>query len=125
MQLYDDGQHKYMTPGEHDAFLRAAEAAPREVRTFCGTLVYIGCRITEALELTANWIDLKAEVLAFESPKKRKRGVYRPMPVPPAFLDTLNLVHNLQSVKERKDKGKGVQLRNGAAQPPGAVFVKS
>jgi integrase len=111
MQLYDDdGQRKYLTPGERDAFLKAAEAAPREVRTFCCTLVYTGCRITEALELTADRVDLKAGVLVFESLKKRKRGVYRPVPVPPAFLDTLNLVHNLQSVKKRKDRGKGVPL---------------
>jgi hypothetical protein len=34
MQLYDDdGQRKYLTPGERDAFLKAAEDAPREVRT--------------------------------------------------------------------------------------------
>ncbi len=111
MQLYDDdGQRKYLTPGERDAFLEAAEAAPREVRTVCGTRVYTGCRITEALELTADRIDLKAGVLLFETLKKRKRGVYRPVPVPPVFLDTLNLVHNLQSVKKRKDSGKGVRV---------------
>jgi integrase/recombinase XerD len=111
MQLYDeDGQRKYLTPGERDAFLKAAEDAPREIRTFCGTLVYSGCRITEALELTADRVDLKGGVLVFESLKKRKRGVYRAVPVPPGFLDTLNLVHNLQAVKKRKDRGRGVLL---------------
>jgi len=111
MRLYDeDGQRKYLTPEERDAFLKAAEAAPREVRTFCGTLVYTGCRITQALELTADRVDIKAGVLVLESLKKRRRGVYRPVPVPPAFLHTLNLVHNLQSLKKRKDRGKGVRL---------------
>ena len=76
MQLYDeDGQRKYLTPGERDAFLKAAEDAPREVRTFCATLVYTGCRITEALELTADRVDLKGGLLVLESLKKRKRGV--------------------------------------------------
>lgn len=111
MQLYDDdGQRKYLTPGERGAFLKAAEDAPREVRTFCGTLVYTGCRITEALELTADRIDMKGGVLVLESLKKRKRGVYRAVPVPPVFLDTLNLVHNLRAVKKRKDRGRGVRL---------------
>jgi integrase/recombinase XerD len=111
MQLYDDeGARKYLTPGERDAFLKAAEDAPREVRTFCGTLVYAGCRITEALQLTADRVDLKGGVLVFESLKKRKRGVYRAVPVPPVFLDTLNLVHNLRAVKKRKDRGKGVVM---------------
>jgi integrase len=111
MQLYDDeGQRKYLTPGERDAFLKAAEDAPREVRTFCGTLVYTGCRITEALELTADRVDLKGGVLVLESLKKRKRGVYRAVPVPPVFLDTLNLVHNLRAIKKRKGRGKGVVM---------------
>jgi integrase len=111
MQLYDDdGQRKYLTPGERDAFLKAAEDAPREVRAFCGALAYTGCRITEALELTADPVDMKGGVLVLESLKKRKRGVYRAVPVPPAFLDTLNLVHNLQSLRKRRDRGKGVVL---------------
>ena len=111
MQLYDDdGQRKYLTPGERDAFLKAAENAPREVRTFCGTLVHTGCRISEALELTGDRVDLKGGVLVLESLKKRKRGVYRAVPVPPVFLDTLNLVHHLQSVKARKDRGRRVVL---------------
>lgn len=114
MWLYDeDGQRKYQTPEERDAFLKAAaEAAPREVRTFCGTLVYAGCSITEALELTADRVDIKAGVLVLESLKRRRRGVYRPVPAPPGFLDTLNLVHNLQSVKKRKDRGKNVRVRH-------------
>jgi integrase/recombinase XerD len=111
MQLYNDkGERKYLTPGEREIFLKAAEDAPREVRTFCGTLVHTGCRITEALQLTADRVDLKAGVLVFESLKKRKRGVYRAVPAPPVFLDTLNLVHNLRALKKRKDRGRGVHL---------------
>jgi hypothetical protein len=60
MQLYDHKvQRKYLAPGERVAFLKAAGDAPREVRTFCGTLVYKGCRITEALQLAADRVDLK------------------------------------------------------------------
>ena len=59
--LYDQhGHRKYLTPAERDAFLKAAdESEVREVRTFCATLAYTGCRISEALALTADRIDLK------------------------------------------------------------------
>jgi integrase/recombinase XerD len=113
MDLFDqEGQRKYLTPDEREAFLKAAEGAPREVRTFCATLAYAGCRISEALALTADRVDLKDGVLIFESLKKRKKGVYRAVPVPPAFMDTLNLVHDLRATKKRKDRGRGVHLWN-------------
>jgi integrase len=52
----EDGQRKYLTPEERDAFLKAAEDAPREVRTFCRALVYTGCRIAEAVGAEAKQI---------------------------------------------------------------------
>jgi hypothetical protein len=59
------------------AFVAVAAKAPREVRTFCGTLHATGCRISEALALTARQIDLSGRVVVFESLKKRRRGVFR------------------------------------------------
>jgi integrase/recombinase XerD len=99
MQLYDcAGQRKYLTPAERQEFLRAAECAPREVRTFCETLAHTGCRISEALALTAARVDVGAGVLVFESLKKRRRGIFRAVPVPPRFLQTLEAVHDLGSL---------------------------
>jgi integrase len=96
IQLYDvSGQRKYLTPAERQEFLRAARNAPRDVRTFCETLAHTGCRISEALALTADRVDRGAGVLVFESLKKRRRGIYRAVPVPPAFLRTLESVHDL------------------------------
>ena len=52
MQLFDaEGRRLYCTEEERRAFLAAAAKAPREVRTFCGTLHATGCRISEALAL--------------------------------------------------------------------------
>lgn len=68
--------------GERDAFLREAEQADRTVRTLCMTLTYAGCRLSEALALTVDRVDLAAGVLTFESLKKRRDGVYRSVPVP-------------------------------------------
>jgi integrase/recombinase XerD len=112
--LYNpDGHRKYLTPAERDAFLKAAdEAGEREVRTFCATLAFTGCRISEALALTADRIDLKDGAIFIESAKKRKTGIYRPVPVPPTLLDTLNMVHNIRAAQKRRDRGKTLRLWN-------------
>jgi integrase len=110
-ELFDrQGNRKYLTGEERKAFLRAADKASREVRTFCALLHYTGCRISEALELTYDRIDLAGGVVVFESLKKRRDGVYRAVPVPPAVLDALDLVHNVREVQRGKGRGKGVPL---------------
>ena len=83
MRLYTaDGARKYVTAGERDAFLREAERADRLVRTLCMTLAYAGSRLSEALALTADRVDLAAGVLVFETLKKRQAGIYRAVPLP-------------------------------------------
>jgi integrase len=105
-----DGARKYLTTGERDAFLRAAEQADRQVRTLCMTLAYAGCRLSEALALTVDRIDLAAGQLVLESLKKRRSGVYRAVPVPPALLEALDLVHGIRELQGRRGKGRGVRL---------------
>jgi integrase len=110
-QLHDHhGHRKYLTPAERQDFLHAAEDALRQICTFCGTLAHTGCRISEALALTADRVDLTDGVLVFESLKKRRRGVYRAIPVPPLFLDTLASVHDLKTAHGGPDGGRGVRL---------------
>jgi integrase len=111
MSLYDgNGHRKYLTPAERLDFLRAAEATSPKVRTFCGTLAYAGCRISEALALTADRVDVKDGVLVFESLKKRRKGIFRAVPMPPDFLEKLCFVHGLRILHGRPDRGKGVRL---------------
>ncbi len=113
MQLYDQtGRRKYLTPSERDAFLSASEAAPSEVRTFCSALVHSGCRISEALSLTAARVDFSGGVLIFETLKKRRSGVFRAVPVPPEFLEILDQVHGLRKIHLQPDHGTDVRLWN-------------
>jgi integrase/recombinase XerD len=100
--LYDAlGRRLYLTPGERDAFLRTALGHDRPVRTFCSLLYDTGCRISEALQLTPRRVDFADQVIIVESLKKRRKGVYRAIPVPPSLLDTLDLVHSLQEIQRR------------------------
>jgi len=96
-RLFDhNGRRKYLTADERDAFLKAAAQAPQEIRTLCHVLAYTGCRISEALALTVERIDFKGQMIVFESLKKRRKGVFRAVPVPPQLLKELDAVHRLR-----------------------------
>ena len=110
-ELFDQqGRRLYLTADERKVFLAAAERAERRTRTLCLTLAYTGCRISEALALTAERVDLEGGVIVFESLKKRRRGVYRAVPVPPAVLDALDLVHGVREAQKGKEGGRGQRL---------------
>ena len=92
--MTDDGIQLIRYPGqtflppsaERDAFLDAATQADRPIRTLCSVLYYTGCRISEALALTPRRIDINDQTIIFETLKKRRRGVYRAVPVPQALI---------------------------------------
>src|SRR4051794_34582705 len=97
MQLHaDHGKRLYLTADERQAVVAAAAKAERPVRTLCAVLHDTGCRISEALALTSERIDLTGRALVFESLKKRRRGVYRTVPVPLGLLDALDMVHGVR-----------------------------
>jgi len=106
IQLYDpQGARKYLTADERARFLAAAHRAPRETRTLCLALAYSGCRLSEALNLTADRVDFENGALVFESLKKRRAGRYRAVPVPAKVLDALDLVHDVKAAQRRAQAG--------------------
>jgi integrase/recombinase XerD len=99
--LYDpQGNRKYLTTAERTAFLKAAEQASAEVRTFCQLLAYSGARISEILALTPRQIDNSARVVVIETLKKRRRGIYRALPVPLELLCEIDRVHGIKSAQK-------------------------
>jgi integrase/recombinase XerD len=102
MNLHDaQGRRLYLTAGERRAFVAAAATADRPVRTLCTVLHDTSCRISEALALTPESVDLSGRAVMFESLKKRRRGIYRAVLVPPALLDTLDMVHGIREAQKR------------------------
>lgn len=103
--LYDiRGGRKYLTHSERNAFLAAASQMPPEVRTFCRTLAYTGARISEVLAITPRRIDVDVRVVVIESLKKRRRGIYRAVPIPTALIEELNCTHDIKEANRHADR---------------------
>lgn len=94
------GRRKYLTADERSRFLEGSLACARaDQRTLCLTLAYTGCRISEALALTASSVERESGFIAFRTLKKR-RGivVIREVPVPLELLDVITAVHGIESM---------------------------
>lgn len=101
VSLYDEkGLRLYLTPEEREAFLAAAKKADRQTRTFCHALHTTGGRISEILSIQPQHVDFSRKVIVLETLKKRRRGVYRAVPVPEDFLDALDMVHGLKELQK-------------------------
>ena len=69
------GNRKYLNGAERHAFLEAVAQEPDALRrAFCLTLFYTGCRISEALNVAVERIDLTGKAIVFETLKQRRRG---------------------------------------------------
>lgn len=107
------GKRKYLTQSEQAQFLEAASELERgEVRTFCMVLAYTGCRISEALELSAERIDLSAKTITFRTLKQRDKVIFRAVPVPDQLLEALELVHSIRKLRRSRSGGKTALLWN-------------
>ena len=102
--LYTNGGRKYVSENERKMLICAARNSHGSVRTFAETLTYTGCRISEALALTADHIDMENQEIRFETLKKRRRDVWRSVPVPEMLLEHLDLVHSIRRQQGRPDQ---------------------
>ena len=89
--MYDrQGNRKYLNTAERQAFFAAVgQETDKARRAFCLTLFYTGCRISEALNLTARCVDLSQQSIVFETLKRRRRGLFRAVPVPDGLITLL------------------------------------
>lgn len=100
MELYDgEGRRKYVTAEERQLILEQAQDLDRHQRTFLLVLAYTGCRLSEALGVQTRHVDVEGRRIVIESLKKRRRGVYRAVPVPGNVVDALDLVHGVREAQ--------------------------
>lgn len=83
------GQRKYLTRSETDRFMAAARAQDPEIYSFCWVMAATGCRISEALSLSAGGVDFETNSLTILSLKKRGKMIFRRVPLPLALVQSL------------------------------------
>lgn len=86
-----NGQRKYLTAQERERFIVAALRHSRDdIGALCLTLAYSGCRISEALAMTAYSLNAEDGTIAITSLKKRGAFVVREIPMPEFVMQKLN-----------------------------------
>ncbi|WP_262692480.1 tyrosine-type recombinase/integrase [Kordiimonas aestuarii] len=98
------GNRTYLTTREREAFLEAAQNADPSVMTFCMILAYTGARPSEVSALTPSCVDLALQCIVIKCLKKRRKVVFRAVPVPYEVLMTLVRVHGITETEKRSDK---------------------
>lgn len=89
--LFDQfGVRKYLVAQERRTFILAAASERDLTSAFYLTLAITGARMSEVLALTPERIDIPNGALVFETLKRRKRSVFRAVPVPPRLLQLLS-----------------------------------
>lgn len=68
--------------------------------TFCAVLTLTGARISEVLALTPEQIDTANSTISFETLKRRKRGVFRVVPVSCELVFFLDALHRVSEAQD-------------------------
>ena len=90
MRLYGrDSRRLYLNAHERERFIEAADAQPAHIRAFCLTLLFTGCRLSEARALTHEAVQVEEGLVAVRSLKKRSQLHVREIPVPIKLTDML------------------------------------
>ena len=99
MRLYaHDGSRLYVNESERVAYIKAANGLPPLVRLFCLTLVYTGCRLSEARNLRSEHFQIDERRVSIHTLKRRKSGCIRELPIPDELVEAFNA--------SRSDHGK-------------------
>lgn len=87
------GLRKYLARDERQGFMDAAGHLPPKLRLLCLTLAYSGCRISEALDVRIGTIHPASGYLPIHCLKKRRKGIFRAVPVPTFLLEDIAALH--------------------------------
>lgn len=102
-----EGERKYVTLEERERFYATSLKYKRNTKALCHVVYHTGCRISEALELTVNKVDLDSKYIIIRCLKKRnKKNQYRLVPVPDSLINDLD---NIYGIREIYAKGERYQ----------------
>jgi integrase/recombinase XerD len=90
------GARKYLNAAERQHFATAASTLPDKERLFVLLLMWSGCRISEALAVSALAIDCDSCTVALITLKRRQASVIREVPLPREYVNELARVFDLR-----------------------------
>lgn len=96
--------------------MREANKSKLPLRAFCLTLLYTGCRLSEALELATASVDPESCLLSFRTLKKRNRHHIREVPIPPE-LSTILAALSKRRLEENQTGNEALPLWVYKGQP--------
>jgi integrase len=117
MRLYDVRNRRlYINTKERMRFLAVARQARQPVQNFALTLLYTGCRLSEALALRPVDLDTHGRLVSIRTLKKRNRHEVREVPIPPDLARALapaesNPDHGLMREQQLNGGGDGGEVR--------------
>ena len=105
MTLYNrNGQRKYLNQIERLRFLEVTKKKDIDIRLFSQLLFFTGARIAEVHNLTSINLDFSNKAVVIETLKKRKRGIYREIPLPDFLLEDLKTYINGKKQRNKNQK---------------------
>ncbi|SNR94976.1 Phage integrase family protein [Dokdonia pacifica] len=91
MSLHNNkGHRKYLNQVERLRFLKETKTCRTDIKLFCQLLYYTGARIAEIHNLTSENIDFANKTVVLETLKRRRKGIYREIPLPAYLLNDLH-----------------------------------
>lgn len=89
------GNRKYLDKKERNLFTEQASFLENERKMLCIVLTETGCRISEALNLRAKDIDISSKCIRFETLKKRRKGIFRSVPVSAVVMRKIDRIFGI------------------------------
>ena len=90
MRLYDAaGRRLYVNAAERERILNVVEDIEPATASFALTLLYSGCRISEAIELKPHNLQAESGLITFRTLKRRNEHTFREVPVPQSLVERL------------------------------------
>jgi len=83
------GQRKYLNQEERLRFFEITKKRSTDIKLFSQLLFFTGARIAEVHNLNVQSIDFSNKTVILETLKRRKRGIFREIPLPPFLLPIL------------------------------------
>lgn len=95
-----------MNKQERQRFLSSSAEFPQEVKLFCRMVYFTGARISEVANLKVSSLDFSNRTVIIQTLKRRKKVVFRQMPLPDSLLEDLRTYIDTRTQTDRYEANR-------------------